>query len=139
MGKKKFKNKWTSQTKLGEPYGLSAVAVGKKLIEAGLKDPETKEPTERALEEGYATQTNLKDGTRFFMWSKKKVGIILGETCKKLDEISLWVSITKKGLKKADEYAINGEDKLARLTEEFLVDEIPKHIRKIVVKQAFGI
>lgn len=39
MGKKqqRFRDIWVNQTELGRHFGMSAVAVGKKLIEMGLR------------------------------------------------------------------------------------------------------
>ena len=64
---KKFDQIWSNQTDLGKRFGLSAIAVGKLLVEEGLKDQKTKLATEKALNEGYAKSTPLKDGTPYFM------------------------------------------------------------------------
>lgn len=77
MGKQStFANTWVNQTNLGKHFGMSAVAVGKQLTELGLRGPD-KQPTERALTEGFCRSTPLKDGTPFFMWNKKKVSELL--------------------------------------------------------------
>jgi len=70
---KKFTQMWSNQTNLGKKFGLSAIAVGKLLVGEGLKDPTTKLATKKALEEGYAKSTPLKDGTPYFMWSINKI------------------------------------------------------------------
>jgi len=62
---------WVSQTDLGAAYGLSAIAVGKHLSAAGLKDGRT--PTERALDDGYAIPAPLRNGTPNFRWHRGKV------------------------------------------------------------------
>jgi hypothetical protein len=75
MGKKghqKFADLWANQTSLGKQFGLSAIAMGKKLKELGLRG-ENGNPTVPALIEGYCTSTPLKDGTPFFMWNRQKV------------------------------------------------------------------
>jgi len=41
--KKKFTQIWSNQTDLGKKFGISAVAVGKILIQHELKDPQTKQ------------------------------------------------------------------------------------------------
>ena len=69
---KKFNQIWSNQTDLGKRFGLSAIAVGKLLVEEGLKDQKTKLATEKALNEGYAKSTPLKDGTPYFMWNIEK-------------------------------------------------------------------
>jgi hypothetical protein len=75
MGKKgqqKFTDVWANQTNLGKQFGLSAIAMGKKLKELGLRG-EDGNPTAQALAEGYCTATPLKDGTPFFMWNRQQV------------------------------------------------------------------
>ncbi len=75
MGKKghqKFADLWANQTNLGKQFGLSAIAMGKKLKELGLRG-EDGNPTVQALIEGYCTPTPLKDGTPFFMWNRLQV------------------------------------------------------------------
>ncbi|NJK73607.1 MAG: hypothetical protein HC849_24055 [Oscillatoriales cyanobacterium RU_3_3] len=81
MGKKKakFSDVWVNQTALGKQFGLSAVAIGKKLKELGLRG-ENGKPTDRALSEEYCKSTPLKDGTPFFMWHKKKVSELMQDS-----------------------------------------------------------
>lgn len=78
MGKKKqkFSDVWVNQTTLGKQFGLSAVAIGKKLKELGLRSFDGK-PTEQALSDEYCKSTPLKDGTPFFMWNKYKVAELM--------------------------------------------------------------
>lgn len=75
MGKKghqKFTDVWANQTNLGKQFGLSSIAMGKKLKELGLRG-EDGNPTRQALSEDYCTSTPLKDGTPFFMWNRQKI------------------------------------------------------------------
>src|SRR6266566_5779374 len=75
MGKKghqKFTDIWATQTNLGKQFGLSAIAMGKKLKELGLR-AEDGNPTVQALCQGYCTPTPLKDGTPFFLWNRQQV------------------------------------------------------------------
>ena len=81
--KNKFKSIWKNQKELGLIYGQSAIAVGKALVELGLKDPDSKEATQISLEEGFAKSTPLGDGTPFFLWHKQKV-------CQDLDHLEGW-------------------------------------------------
>ena len=81
--KSKFKQTWKNQKEIGLVYGKSAIAVGKGLIELGLKDSSTKRPTQKALSEEIAKSTPLKDGTPFFLWHKAK-------TCQQLDNLEGW-------------------------------------------------
>ena len=82
MGKKghqKFADLWANQTSLGKQFGLSAIAMGKKLKELGLRG-ENGNPTVQALIEGYCTSTPLKDGTPFFMWNRQKIEELMEES-----------------------------------------------------------
>ena len=51
---------------------MSAIAMGKKLKELGLRSDDGN-PTTLALGNGYCTPTPLKDGTPFFMWNRQLV------------------------------------------------------------------
>lgn len=75
----RFRDIWVNQTELGRHFGISAVAIGKKLCEVGLRT-EQKEPTERAKTEGYCRLTPMKDGTPFYLWNKAKVAALLRES-----------------------------------------------------------
>ena len=99
--KNKFKATWKNQKELGLIYGKSAIAVGKALIELGLKDSSTKQPTEKALSEEIAKSTPLKDGTPFFLWHKVK-------TSRMLDTLEGW---TRQSQEQRD---------LQRLTSEYI-------------------
>lgn|GEM_PF-399219 len=57
---RKPSGKWRTQTELGAEVGLSAIAVGKALVSAGLRDAATKLPTERALQEKLAKVRTIK-------------------------------------------------------------------------------
>jgi hypothetical protein len=74
MSKKhpRFRDLWVNQTELGRHFGMSAVAIGKKLQEVGLRT-EQKEPSEQAKADGYCRYTPMKDGTPFYLWNKEKV------------------------------------------------------------------
>jgi len=100
---------------------MSAIAIGKKLTESGLKGPD-KQPTQRALSEGFCRATQLKDGTPFFMWNKKKVAELLRSSgLQQLSSADADAYETARALiataKEADE---TGIDKLFY----FMVDEI---------------
>jgi hypothetical protein len=82
-GKNKFKSTWKNQKELGLIYGKSAIAIGEALTDLGLRNPDTKTPTDIALKDGIAMSANLKDGTPFYLWHKRL-------TCAKLDTISGW-------------------------------------------------
>lgn len=76
----KFNKIWANQTEIGRQYGLSSIAVGKLLMEHGLRDRTTKAATPDALNNGIAQFTPLADGTPFFMWNREKIGQIIQKT-----------------------------------------------------------
>ena len=65
--KNSFAKKYRSLTDLGAVFNLSAIAVGKKLVEIGVRNADGS-PTEKFLEEGLAVSTPLKNGTPHFRW-----------------------------------------------------------------------
>jgi hypothetical protein len=77
-GRQKFADVWANQTNLGKQFGLSAIAMGKKLKELGLRS-EDGNPTAQAICQGYCTSTPLKDGTPFFMWNRQQVEELMQE------------------------------------------------------------
>jgi hypothetical protein len=79
----KFKDIWKTQKGIGEIYGKSAIAVGKALIQLGLRDEQLKAPTSQALATGIAKSTRMKDGTVFYLWQIEK-------TCARLNTLDGW-------------------------------------------------
>ena len=65
--KPKFNQIQSNQKNLGKCFGLSAIAVRKLLAATRLKDPNTKQATEKDIEEGYAKVATLKDDTPYFL------------------------------------------------------------------------
>ena len=96
--KKKFSQIWSNQTDLGKKFGLSAIAVGKILIEHGLKDLQTKYATEKALTSGYAKSTPLKKGTPYFMWNYQMVKSLIQQEHDPLSEVRLLDTRSKKDI-----------------------------------------
>ena len=115
--KKKFNQIWSNQTNLGKKFGLSAIAIGKLLIEEGLKDQKTRSATKKAIDEGYAKDTPLKDGTPYFMWNIEKVRPLIAKDHKKLSKVEFWVSEVKETVREAEKLDREGLDK---------VDAVPK-------------
>ena len=76
-GNRKFAKTWGNQTDIGRHFNMSAIALGKFLTAQGLRDPSTKLATDRAIAEGYAMATPLRDGTPFFMWNRSRIGDLL--------------------------------------------------------------
>ncbi len=126
MSKKRpprFRDIWVNQTELGRHFGMSAVAIGKKLCEVGLRT-EQKDPTERAKTEGYCRFTPMKDGTPFYLWNKEKVAALLRESgMSQLGQQEVDARSTAQMLIDLDRQAEEtGLDKLLY----FAVDEIPE-------------
>ncbi len=126
MSKKRpprFRDIWVNQTELGRHFGMSAVAIGKKLCEVGLRT-EQKKPTERAKTEGYCRFTPMKDGTPFYLWNKEKVAALLRESgMNQFSEIEVDARDTAQMLIDLERQAEEtGIDKLLY----FAVDEIPE-------------
>ncbi|PFG38074.1 ribonuclease HI [Georgenia soli] len=67
--------KWSTQTELGQQFGLTARQIGTHLTELGLKDGPS--ATEKALADGLAAERTLKDGTPFFVWHGEKIAALL--------------------------------------------------------------
>jgi hypothetical protein len=62
-----------TQKQIGEHFGVSSVIVGRWLKEAGLRQ-RNGEPTQAAIDAGFAEPVDLGDGTRpFWAWRKKMV------------------------------------------------------------------
>jgi hypothetical protein len=127
-GKKKFTSTWSNQTDLGKELGLSAIAVGKLLIEAGLKDSSTKLATEKALKEGYAKSTLLKDGTPYFMWNIEKVRPLISKDHKQLSKVDYWVNEVLEIGRETNRLADDGQDKLACIMIDCAFDDVPEDI-----------
>lgn len=134
--KKKFNQIWSNQTNLGKRFGLSAIAVGKLFVEVGLKDSKTKLATKKAIDEGYAKDTPLKDGTPYFMWNIEKVRPLIEEDHTPLSKLEYWVNEVRTIRKEANQQYKNAVHKIE---EDFAIemyneafDEVPKDIREEV-------
>lgn len=132
----RFRDTWSNQTDLGRKFGLSAIEIGKLLVEHGLKDPISKMPTPKAFSDGFTRSTPLKDGTSFFMWDVKKVEPILSQTHEKLSRIDRYAIDACKLMKDIDAMFARGEDKMACLTQDCLFTDVPSGMREEVKKRA---
>ncbi|HMA35881.1 MAG TPA: hypothetical protein VKY74_15565 [Chloroflexia bacterium] len=74
----RFRDLWMNQTRLGQRFGMSAIAIGRKLDALGLRGGD-RQPTAHAIDGGFCQLTPLKDGTPFYLWSVPKVGALLQE------------------------------------------------------------
>ena len=138
MPKKKFNQLWSNQTELGKKFGISAVAVGKILIQHGLKDLQTKQATEKAVSSGYTKVTPLKDGTPHSMWNIQKIKSLIAQQHSQLDEVDYWVQEVKKILVDAQKESDAGNDKIGYMMADFAFDDVPKHIRQKVKEKLAG-
>ena len=129
---KKFNQIWSNQTNLGKRFGLSAIAVGKLLVEEGLKDQKTKSATEKAIKEGYAKDTPLKDGTPYFMWNIEKVRPLIEKDHKPLSKVDYWVNEVRRTVREAEGLAREGQDKIAYMIYDSAYDDVPKDVREEV-------
>ena len=117
---------------MGKKFGLSAIAVGKLLIEAELKDPTTKLATEKALKEGYAKSTPLKDGTLYFMWNIDKVRPLIAKDHEPISKVDYWVNEVVANFKESQRVYDNAEtgteEKLGLIMAETAYDDVPEDI-----------
>lgn len=130
-----FADKWKNQTDIGKRFGLSSVAVGKILASMGLKDD--RNATQKALDEGYAKFTPLKDGTPFYMWNATKISDLIGVDHQRLTNVEYWVNeiLTKrKEINRLWSSESGADQKLATLLMDVEYDDVPKNIREEVKK-----
>jgi hypothetical protein len=127
---KKFRDIWLNQTRLGQRFGISAVAIGRKLRELGLRG-EDNLPTPEAVESGYCRSAPLRDGTPFFLWHADMVAARLRHAG--LTELS---AQEQRCRELAGEYIEmqrlwdEGRDKLASL----LWDELRPRLREVDIQ-----
>jgi hypothetical protein len=136
MKKKKFSQIWASQTNIGKQYGISGIAVGKILIEHGLRDPVTKIATEISLSEGWCTATPMKDGILHYMWNIEKVcAILVNKEVKKItmsEKIANEIVLT---IKSANRSIDHGGDKFGFWALELAFDQVPKKMTSEVATE----
>lgn len=130
--KKKFNQKWTNQTELGEQFGLSAINIGKIMVEHGLKDPKSNQATSKAIQEGYAKSTPLKNGSSFFMWDRRKLKALISQKHAPVSTVDFWAHKVRSCLLEANKLMEDGQDKMASLMIDYMYEEVPENIRKEV-------
>ncbi len=123
---------WSNQTELGKQFGISAIAVGKLLMEAGLKNSATKLASQKALDEEYAKSTPLKDGTPYFMWNIDKVRSLIAKDHQPLSKVDYWLKEVEEMLKQADKMCNEGNDKLGFMLADSVYEDVPKDIKQEV-------
>lgn len=133
MGKhRKFARTWASQTDLGKRFGMSAIAVGKVLIDNGLKDPATKRATETALRDGWCVSTPLKTGEPHYMWHIDKVKQLLSKDHTPLSKAEQMANDLVATIKSAEQDIDEGDDKIGYLALECAFDEVPRDLKEEV-------
>jgi hypothetical protein len=73
--KKKWEKIWVNQSELGREFGLSAVMLGRKMTEIGLR--KNRQPTQHAFDDGLVVAAPLANGTPNFRWHKQKTIAVL--------------------------------------------------------------
>lgn len=122
--KQKFSDIWVNQTTLGKKFNLSAVAIGKKLKELGLREANGN-PSTKALEEGFCKATPLKDGTSFFMWHKSKVAELLKfGGLQSLTEQEIRCKELAETLIEANRLSERGDDQIACMMEDEVYEQM---------------
>lgn len=133
---KAFRQQWANQTELGSRHGMTAVAFGKWLVKMDLRDARTREPTEKALQEGFAISTPLKDGTKFFMWNRAKIGSLMKQNgVAKVSERDRLVAELSSNMLRLlrNEDAIDTALDLMSLEDLIEIDRVPRHLRDDVL------
>jgi hypothetical protein len=111
--KEKFRDIWVNQSILGREFNMSAVAIGKKLKELGLRQADAT-PTEKAFAENFCISTPLKDGTPFYLWHKAKVRALLQSTgIQPANPQELRCREFAENIIRAERLSDEGQDKLA--------------------------
>jgi hypothetical protein len=124
-------------TALGEPFGLSGIAVGRILADAGLRDPALKRPTDQALADGFARETPLASGVPHFMWNRGKVRFLFQDR-ERLPNVQVWANRVRRDLRHAEQLLAAGDDKLGFLWMDAVYDEVPADIREEVRRAVSG-
>jgi len=88
------KRTWSSQTQLGDYFGISAKKVGSILNHHGLRHG--RRATNQAIQSGWAMLTPLRDGTPHYLWNSEKVVGLIGQHYVLLDEVDYWVQLIQK-------------------------------------------
>lgn len=125
---------YCNQTELGKIFGISAKEVGKLLTQLGLKEGTA--ASAKALQEGYAKSTPLKDGTPHYLWHRTKVKQLLkakGLQPKSHQEV-LAAELAAKWIKCEALYQSNDglDQKAALLMADDILEEI-KHTHTLAL------
>jgi len=120
--------KTLTQTQLGEEFGLSSIAMGKKLIELNLRDKDTKLATDFAIQNKLAKNVKYSKGTQELLmtvWTNQSITYIKNKT--KKDENFLSIELFGKffKLKQISDDDTQG-DKLQQMNFDWHYEEFTK-------------
>lgn len=138
MGKRSFSKTYASLTDIGRTFGMSAIAVGRRLDEAGLRDPGTRRPTGTCLARGTAVATPMRDGTQHFMWDRRTVAALLRSDRAPLDRLEAAVFDFRRAYHAFEREADAGFDKMAYLGLQGTIEDLPADIRFDVLVRVLG-
>jgi hypothetical protein len=118
---------WVTQTNLGVWFDMTAVAVGKVLVERGLKDKTG--ATTKALIGGYAKEAVTGGGINFFLWNAGKIVAIIDlslEGNKATHFIDRLVAQVGESVAEAQKHREEGNEFLAELFLDHADEGVPQ-------------
>lgn len=95
-----------TQTELGEEFGISSIAMGKKLIELNLRDAETKLATKYAIDNKLGkivTYTKAGQEIKMTVWNERTIQYIKSNSLKDVKFCAEMLIGKLKNLKKIDD------------------------------------
>lgn len=131
----KFQETWATQSEIGKKFGISAVAVGKILLENGLRDSNSKLPTQKALSENWYVETPLKDGTPHYMWDIKKIeGLLISAGINPREKHEIFTCVLIKKIKASNRLLDRGDDRLGFNSLEEAFMKVPEDLKVKVIE-----
>ncbi len=122
-----------TQTELGEEFGLSSIAMGKKLIELNLRDKETKLATQYAISNNLAKNVTYSKGGKditMTIWNNKTIQYIKKKT-RHNDQFLAEMLIGKlKALKKIEDDDTQG-DKVQQWSFDLAYEDFENSFKKV--------
>ncbi len=135
---RRFKDIWSTQTDIAKKYGLSSIALGKKLKELGYRNPDGT-PTKMAIKGEFVNIVTSNDGIDYYMWHRDKMRNVLAQetSLSRLSPLDYAVSEFNKEIEKINRNA-SREDPYDIVLEKFgpyIVDELVKDLSKKLSKE----
>lgn len=90
---------WSSQTAIGDKFGISCITVGKILLANGLKHPNTNKPTAYAFQNGFAIKSYGNHINTGPLWNSDKIELIINKSHPYLSRDELYVYRIESELK----------------------------------------